>query len=118
VFCPECEWLRPAGRETADSVCGRFTSSQRREAIGGATTRLRQRPQGPGQGDQEGGIERDEEQDCFSYHSAGAVDPVRVARFLGNKVETILSTYAHEWAARGDNENLGGVLAGALSVTG
>jgi hypothetical protein len=42
---------------------------------------------------------------------------VRVARFVGDRVETVLSTYAQEWATAKD-ENLGDVLAAALSVSG
>jgi len=47
---------------------------------------------------------------------AGA-DPVRVARFLGDDVQTVLSTYAQDWATAND-DNLGDVLAGALAVAG
>jgi integrase len=45
---------------------------------------------------------------------AGA-DPVRVARFVGDRVETVLSTYAQEWAMAKE-ENLGDVLAAALAL--
>jgi integrase len=71
------------------------------------------------------GIEYDRETQRLSFHAfrhgaasalirAGA-DPVRVARFLGDDVQTILSTYAQEWATAKD-DNLGDVLAAALST--
>jgi integrase len=71
------------------------------------------------------GIEYDEETHRVSFHAfrhggasalirAGA-DPVRVARFLGDDVQTVLSTYAQEWATAKD-DNLGDVLGAALSI--
>jgi integrase len=46
---------------------------------------------------------------------AGA-DPVRVAAFVGDKVETVLSMYAQEWAtAKGDD--LADVLGAALGIS-
>jgi integrase len=60
------------------------------------------------------GVEDDKETQRASFHAfrhgaasalirAGA-DPVRVAKYLGDDVETVLSTYAHEWeTARDDN---------------
>jgi integrase len=42
-------------------------------------------------------------------------DPVRIAAFVGDKIETVLSTYAQEWATAKD-DNLGDVLAAALST--
>jgi hypothetical protein len=45
------------------------------------------------------------------------VDPVRVAKYVGDRVETILSTYAHEWKAQGD-DNLGDVLGTAMATGG
>jgi hypothetical protein len=44
------------------------------------------------------------------------VDPVRIARFVGDRVETILSTYAHEWATLRD-DNLGDVLDAARAAS-
>jgi hypothetical protein len=44
------------------------------------------------------------------------VDPVRIARFVGDGVETILSTYAHEWATLRD-DNLGDVLDAAMAAS-
>ena len=48
---------------------------------------------------------------CFRGFRHGAVsaliragvDPVRVAKYVGDRVETTLSTYAHEWEAQGDD---------------
>jgi len=53
---------------------------------------------------------------CFRHAAASAmiragVDPVRVAAYLGDTVEVVLSTYAKEWAAKGNGQNLGDVLA-------
>jgi integrase len=73
------------------------------------------------------GITYDREKERVSFHAfrhgaasalirAGA-DPVRVARFLGDDVQTVLSTYAQEWATAKD-DNLGDVLAAALAVGG
>jgi integrase len=70
-------------------------------------------------------IEWDEETHRLSFHCLrhGAVsalirngaDPVRVAHFIGDKVETVLSSYAQEWAAaKGDD--LADVLGAALAV--
>jgi integrase len=58
----------------------------------------------------------------FRHSAASAlirngVDPVRVARYLGDRVETVLSVYAQEWAVRGDDD-LGDVLGAAVSVGG
>ncbi len=47
---------------------------------------------------------------------AGA-DPVRVARFVGDDVKTVLSTYAGEWAAA-QGDDLGDLLGAALSASG
>ncbi len=73
------------------------------------------------------GIEYDTETHRLSLHSlrhAGVsalirngADPVRVARFVGDKVETVLSTYAQEWAAAKDDD-LADVLGAALAVGG
>ena len=72
-------------------------------------------------------IEWDEETHRLSFHCLrhGAVsavirngaDPVRVARFVGDKVETVLSTYAQEWAAA-QGDDLADLLGAALSVSG
>lgn len=73
------------------------------------------------------GITFDKETERVSFHCLrhGAVsaliragaDPVRVARFVGDRVETILSTYAQEWAsARGDD--LGDLVGAALAAGG
>jgi integrase len=72
-------------------------------------------------------IEWDDETHRLSFHCLrhGAVsalirngaDPVRVARFVGDKVETLLSTYAQEWAAA-QGDDLADVLGAALSVSG
>ena len=69
-------------------------------------------------------IEYDKETHRLSFHAFrhGAVsalirsgtDPVRVARFVGDRVETVLSTYAQEWATASE-ENLGDVLGNALA---
>jgi integrase len=59
---------------------------------------------------------------CFRHGAVSALirnggDPVRVARFIGDDVRTILSTYAQEWAtAQGDD--LSDLLGAALSVPG
>jgi integrase len=73
------------------------------------------------------GIAFDREAERVSFHCLrhGAVsaliragaDPVRVARFVGDRVETILSTYAHEWASQ-QGDDLGDMLGAALSVSG
>jgi integrase len=46
---------------------------------------------------------------------AGA-DPARVARYVGDKIETILSTYT-QWEAQAD-DNLGDLLGNAMSTAG
>jgi integrase len=71
-------------------------------------------------------IEFDKETERVSFHvfrhaavSAlirAAVDPVRVANFVGDKVQTILTTYAQEWATDQDDDLsdvLGDAMAGA-----
>jgi len=71
------------------------------------------------------GIEYDADRFRFGFHAfrhagvsaliCSGVDPVRVARFIGDRVETVLSVYAHEWATAND-QNLGDVLGNALSA--
>jgi integrase len=73
----------------------------------------------------EAGIEYDKTSHRASFHGFrhGAVsalirngaDPVRVARFVGDRVETVLSVYAGEWEGARD-DNLGDVLSAALSI--
>jgi integrase len=70
------------------------------------------------------GIEYDEQTHrlgfhCFRHGAASAliragVDPVRVAAYLGDDVQTILKTYAHAWQAKGDD--MGDILGSALST--
>jgi integrase len=57
---------------------------------------------------------------CLRHGAVSALirngaDPVRVARFVGDKVETALSTYAQEWAAA-QGDDLADVLGAALAV--
>lgn len=42
------------------------------------------------------------------------IDPVRIARFVGDRVETVLASYAHEWTTLRD-DNLGDILGAAIS---
>lgn len=72
-------------------------------------------------------IHWDEETERVSWHGLrhGAVsalirsgaDPVRVAQFVGDRVQTVMSVYASEWQEASD-ENLGDALDAALNVTG
>jgi integrase len=69
------------------------------------------------------GITYDNERERLSFHAfrhaavsamiRAGIDPVRIAAFVGDRVETILSTYAHEWATLKD-DNLGDVLGDAM----
>jgi integrase len=71
------------------------------------------------------GITYDLETERASFHAfrhgavsamiRAGIDPVRIAGFVGDRVETILSTYAHEWATLRD-DNLGDVLDAAMSA--
>ena len=73
------------------------------------------------------GVTFDAEVERVSFHCLrhGAVsaliragaDPVRVARFVGDDVKTVLSTYAGEWAAA-QGDYLGDLLGAALAAGG
>lgn len=71
------------------------------------------------------GIAWDTETERVSYHALrhgavsamirAGVDPVRIASFIGDRVETVLSVYSHEWEA-GREGNVADVLAAAYGV--